>query len=69
LFTFLGISSCKFTNFVALGGFGLDLTPSIIWMDVDTNGGSITIIINWGIAIEYNGINLIGYILKFEVLA
>jgi hypothetical protein len=69
LFTFLGISSCKLTNFVIFGICGLDLTPSIIWTSVDTNEASVTVIIYWGIAIEYNGINLIGSILKFEVLA
>jgi hypothetical protein len=37
-------------------------------MGVNTNRASITIIIDWGIAIEYNGTNLIDPILKFEVL-
>jgi hypothetical protein len=41
----LGISSCKFTNFVPLGVYGMDLTPSTILMGVDTNEASITIII------------------------
>jgi hypothetical protein len=46
LFPFLGISSCKLTNYVPLGVYGLDLTPSIVWMGADTNGASITVIID-----------------------
>jgi hypothetical protein len=49
LFTSLGISSCKLTNFVPLGVCGMDLTPSTIWIGVDINGTSITIITYWGI--------------------
>ncbi len=46
LFTSLGISSCKFTNYVPLGVYGLDLTPSIVWTIVNTSGASIIIIID-----------------------
>jgi len=46
MFTSLGLFSCKLTNFVPLGVYGLDLTPSTIWISVDTNGVSIIIIIN-----------------------
>jgi hypothetical protein len=42
----LGISSCKFTNYVPLGIYGLDLTPSIVWTIVNTSGASIIIIID-----------------------
>jgi len=45
LFTSLGISSCKLTNFIPLGVCGMDLTPSIVWTGVDINEASITIII------------------------
>jgi hypothetical protein len=41
----LGISSSKLTNFIPLGVCGLDLTSSIVWIGVDTNEASITIII------------------------
>jgi hypothetical protein len=69
MFTSLGISSFKLTNYVPLGVCGLDLTPSIIWTCANTNKVSITIIIDWGIVKEYKGIGLIDPILKFEVLA
>ncbi len=46
LFTSLGISSCKFTNYVPLGVCGLDLTPSIIWIGANMNGTSIIVIID-----------------------
>ncbi len=62
------MSLCKFTNYVPFGVCDLDLILSIVWMGVNTNRASITIIIDWGIAIEYNGTNLIDPILKFEVL-
>jgi hypothetical protein len=65
----LGISSCKLTNYVPLGVCGLDLTPSIVRLGVDTNGASIIIIINWGIATKYNGTDLASSIMKFEVPA
>ncbi len=45
---------------------GLDLTPLAIWIGVDINKVSITVIINWGITKKCNGIDLIGSILKFE---
>jgi hypothetical protein len=45
LFTFLGISLCKFTNFIPLGVCGMDLATSIVWTCADTNEDSITIII------------------------
>jgi hypothetical protein len=45
------------------------LIPTTILIGVDTNGASITIIINLGIAIKYNGTNHIGSILKIDVLA
>jgi hypothetical protein len=67
MFTFLGKSSCEFTNFVPLGVCGLDLILPIIIIDVDTNGALITIIIERGITIKYNGTNLTSSILKFEV--
>jgi hypothetical protein len=46
LFTFLGISSCTLTSCVPLGICGLDLIPTILWTCADTNGASVTIIIN-----------------------
>jgi hypothetical protein len=46
LFTSLSISSCKFTNYVPFGVCGLDLTPSTIWISVDTNKASIIVIID-----------------------
>ncbi len=46
LFTSLGKSLCKFTNFVPLGVCGLDLILPIVIIGVDTNGASITIIID-----------------------
>jgi hypothetical protein len=51
--------------FIPLGICGFDLTPSTIWISADTNITSITLIIDWGIGIKYNGTNLIGSILKF----
>jgi hypothetical protein len=66
---FVGISLCKFTNFVPLGICGLDLTPSTIWTSVDTNRASVTVIIDLGIATKYIGIDIIGSILKIEVHA
>jgi hypothetical protein len=69
LFTSQGISSCKLTNFVPLGVCGLDLIPIIILTSVDTNRALVIVIINWGIATKYNGIDVTGSILKFEVLA
>jgi hypothetical protein len=38
-----------------------------MWIGVDTNGASVTIIIDWGVAIKYNGTNLTNSILKFEI--
>ncbi len=46
LFTFLGISSCKFTNYVPRGLCGLDLIPTIVWTNVDTNRALIIVIID-----------------------
>jgi hypothetical protein len=69
MFTSLGISLYKLTNYVPRGVCGSDLTPSIVWTGANTNEVSITIIIDWGIAKEYNGIGFIDPILKFEVLA
>jgi hypothetical protein len=65
----LGISSCKLTNFVPLRVCGLDLTPSIVWIGVDINGASVTILIDWGIATNYKGTDLTSSIFKFEVHA
>jgi hypothetical protein len=67
MFTYLGISSWKLTNFDPLGVCGLDLTPSSIWTGVDTNIISIIIIIDWGIITQYYGTNLTSLILKFEI--
>jgi hypothetical protein len=39
------ICSCKLRNFVHVGVCGLDLTPSTIWIGVDINEASITVII------------------------
>ncbi len=69
LFTSIGKSSCKFTNYVPLGVCGLDLILLIVVTGVNTNGTSVIVSIDWGIAMEYNGTNLIGSFLKFEVLA
>jgi hypothetical protein len=47
---------------------GLDLIlPTVV--GVDTKGALITVIIDWGIAIKYNGTYLTNAILKFEVFA
>ncbi len=46
LFTPMGISSCKLTNFVPLGVCGLDLTPSTIWTSGNINKTLVTIIID-----------------------
>jgi hypothetical protein len=62
-----GISSCKLTNFVPLGVCFLDLIPIIVLIGTDTNRASVIVIIDWGIAIECNGIDVIGSTLKFEV--
>ncbi len=64
MFTFLGTSLCKFTNFVPLGVYGLDLTPSTIWTSADTNITSVIIIIDLGIATKYIGIYFTSSILK-----
>jgi hypothetical protein len=48
---------------------GLDLILLIVVTGVNTNGTSVIVSIDWGIAMEYNGTNLIGSFLKFEVLA
>jgi hypothetical protein len=50
IFTFLVISSCKLTNSIFLGVYGLDLTLSTIWMVANTNKALVNIIIDWGIA-------------------
>jgi hypothetical protein len=42
----MGIFSCKLTNYIPLGVCSLDLTPSTIWIGADTNGISVTVIIN-----------------------
>jgi hypothetical protein len=39
LFTLSSISWCKLTNSIALKICGLNLTPSIVWTNVKTNGG------------------------------
>jgi hypothetical protein len=44
--TSLGISSCKIINFVPLGVCGLDLIPTTVWTNVDTNGTLVTVIID-----------------------
>jgi len=36
----------QLTNYVPFGVCGLDLTPSIIWTSANTNGASITVIID-----------------------
>jgi hypothetical protein len=46
MFTFLGKSSCKFTNFVPLGVCGLDLILPTIVIGVDKNGPLVTVIID-----------------------
>ncbi len=46
LFTSLGKSSCKFTNFVPLEVCSLDIIPPTILIGVDTNGALITVIID-----------------------
>jgi hypothetical protein len=46
LFTFLGKSSCKFTNYVPLGMCGFDLISPIVVTGGDTNGALVTIIID-----------------------
>ncbi len=40
----------------------------MVWANVVVKGASVTITIEWGIAIKYNGINLIASIMKLEVL-
>jgi hypothetical protein len=40
-----------------------------MWIGANINGALVIVIIDWGITIKYNGINLIGSILKFEVHA
>jgi hypothetical protein len=37
------------------------MSPTIV-TSVDTNGASIIVIIDWGITIKYNGIDLTGFI-------
>jgi hypothetical protein len=39
----MGIYSYKLTNFVPLEVCGLNLTPSIVWIGVDTNEALITV--------------------------
>jgi hypothetical protein len=56
-------------KFVPLGVCALDLIPTTILIGVDINKALITIIIDWGIAIEYNGIHVSNSIVKFEVHA
>jgi len=46
MFVSWGISSCKLSNFVPLGVYGLDLTPSTVCTSADTNGALVTIIID-----------------------
>ncbi len=64
---FIGKSSCTLTNYVPFRVCGLDMILLAIITNVDTNGALIMVIINWGIAIKYNGIDFTSSILKFEV--
>jgi hypothetical protein len=48
---------------------GLDLILEIVINGADTKGASITVILDWGIAIEHNGRDLTSAIIKFEVHA
>jgi hypothetical protein len=48
---------------------GMDLISPIILIGINTNGASVIVIIDWGIAIKYNGTYFIVSILKFEVFA
>ncbi len=46
LSTFLGIFVCTLISFISLGIWGLDFTPTIIWVGVVTNETSVTITTN-----------------------
>jgi hypothetical protein len=69
LFTSLGISTCTFIRFVPLRAYGLYLVPNIVWARVVINGALVIVIIDWGIATQYNGTNFTCSILKLEVHA
>ncbi len=67
LFTSLGIFSCTFTSSIPLGFCGLNLILTNVWIDANTNGTLVIIVIDYRIAIKYNGTNLTSSILKLEV--
>jgi hypothetical protein len=54
----LGISIYTHIRFIPLGIYGLNLIPAMVWVGDVVNGASRTIIIKWGIAKKYNGIDL-----------
>jgi hypothetical protein len=57
--TSLSIFVCILTRSVPLEICGLDLILIMVWVDVVVNGALVTIAIEWGIATEYNGIDLV----------
>jgi hypothetical protein len=66
--TSLDIFVCTLTSCVSFGVWGLDLILTTIWVSYVTNGASVIITIDRGIATEYNDTNLIGSILKLKVI-
>jgi hypothetical protein len=69
MFTSLGIYVYTFARYVPLGINGMYFIPTIIWVGAVVNGVSITITIERGIAMEYNGTNFTNFVLKLEVFA